>query len=124
MWIMWLSTGGGRALYSFEPNFLFQPRHWKTIFLGMGEQFDPEHEFIVDELLSYNLGAHSRLINTVYSAAVAEFAIEQRLVKVQRLWEDMEFKLAKFIPESVLKRGEGVISGLLDPSSPLVCYFH
>ena len=71
----------------------------------MGEQYDAEHEFIVEELLSYNLSSHSKLINTVYAAAVGEFAIEQRLVKVKRLWEEMEFKLAKYIPESLLKRG-------------------
>ena len=69
----------------------------------MGEQYDPDHEFVVEELLSYNLGAHSAIINTVYQAALAEFDIEQKLVKMRKLWEEQEFRLAKHIPDSLYK---------------------
>ena len=80
-----------------------QPRHWKQIFLAMGETYDPDHEFTVEELLAYNLGAHADVINSVYAAAVAEFAIEQKLIKIRKMWSEREFKLAKHIPESVFK---------------------
>ena len=80
-----------------------QPRHWKTIFLSMGEHFDANRDFTVEELLSFNLGAHADIINTVYAAAVSEFAIEQQLVKIRKMWIEREFKLAKHIPESVYK---------------------
>ena len=69
----------------------------------MGETYDAEHEFTVEELLAYNLGAHADVINSVYAAAVAEFAIEQKLIKIRKMWSEREFKLAKHIPESVFK---------------------
>ena len=69
----------------------------------MGENFDANREFTVEELLSFNLGAHADIINTVYAAAVSEFAIEQQLVKIRKMWVEREFKLAKHIPESVYK---------------------
>ena len=72
----------------------------------MGEPYDPEHQFTVEELLSYNLAAHASTINDVYAAAVAEYAIEQKLIKVKKLWEEREFKLAKHIPDSMYKGEE------------------
>lgn len=72
----------------------------------MGEPYDAEHQFTVEELLAYNLGSHTQTINAIYSAAVAEFSIEQKLVKIRKLWTDKEFKLAKHIPDSVFKRGK------------------
>ena len=69
----------------------------------MGETYDPDHEFTVEELLAYNLGAHADVINSVYAAAVAEFAIEQKLIKIRKMWSEREFKLAKHIPDSVFK---------------------
>ena len=39
-------------------NDALKDRHWRTIFLGMGEQYDPSHEFTVNELLAYDLSAH------------------------------------------------------------------
>ena len=69
----------------------------------MGETYDPEHEFTVEELLSYDLASHSTTILDVHAAAVAEYAIEQKLTKIKKLWEEREFKLAKHIPDSMYK---------------------
>ncbi|XP_064648692.1 dynein axonemal heavy chain 6-like isoform X2 [Lineus longissimus] len=88
-------------------------RHWKTIFIGMGEQYDPHWKFTVEDLLSYNLGQHSLLINTVYQGAVAEYDLEQKLNRVKKYWEEKQFKLAKHIPDSVYaqeKKTDSLIS--------------
>ena len=69
----------------------------------MGEPYDPKHEFSVEELLAYNLGSHAQIITTIYSAAVSEFTIEKKLVKIRKLWQEREFKLAKHIPDSLFK---------------------
>ena len=80
-----------------------QARHWKAIFTNMGEQLDPTHQFLVDELLSYNLNLHAAMITSVYQAALSEFAVEQQLVKLQHMWQEKEFKVAKHIPDSVYR---------------------
>ncbi len=80
-----------------------QSRHWKAIFVGMGEQFDPDHEFTIQELLFYNLHANGHIINKVYRAALAENTIEQQLGKLRKLWQEKELKLAKHIPDSVYR---------------------
>jgi hypothetical protein len=74
----------------------------------MGEQYDPHWNFTVDDLLSYNLGQHSLLINTVYQGAVAEYDLEQKLNRVKKYWEEKQFKLAKHIPDSVYAQGESL----------------
>ena len=69
----------------------------------MGEPYEEDYEFTVEELLSYNLASHSNTINNVYAAAVAEFAIEQKLSAIRKTWEEKEFKVAKHMPDSVYK---------------------
>ena len=75
----------------------------------MGEQYDPDYKFTVEELISFRLGSHRQTIDTIYAAAVAEFVIEQKLVKIKKLWEEKEFKLAKHIPDSVYRNGRPII---------------
>ena len=84
----------------------------------MGEHFDANRDFTVEELLSFNLGAHADIINTVYAAAVSEFAIEQQLVKIRKMWIEREFKLAKHIPESVYKGARVRVAKRLSTSPP------
>ncbi|KAK2146291.1 hypothetical protein LSH36_618g01031, partial [Paralvinella palmiformis] len=82
-----------------------QPRHWRTIFLGIGEQYDADMQLTVNDLLSYNLQAHIDVINHVYKAAITEYSIEHRLANISKFWSEREFKLAKHIPDSVYKKG-------------------
>ena len=87
----------------------------------MGEQYDADYEFTIAELLSYNLMAHSDLITSVYAAAIAEYTIERRLMAVKHLWADQKFKLAKYIPQSVLdSAGEKYSASML--SCEIVCF--
>lgn len=72
----------------------------------MGEQYDPSYKFTVEELMAYQLGSHREVIDSIYSAAIAEFAIEMKLEKVKKLWEEKDFKLAKHIPDSMYKSGQ------------------
>ena len=72
----------------------------------MGETYNPSHQFTVNELLSYNLRSHAQNINTIYAAALAEFAIERKLAKVRKQWNSQKFKLGQHIPDSLLKMGE------------------
>ena len=69
----------------------------------MGEQLDLSHDFLVEELLSYNLSTHGHVIINEYRAAIAEQTIEQELNKLEKTWEDREVKLAKHILDSVYK---------------------
>ena len=73
----------------------------------MGERYEEDWEFTVDELLGYNLGAQQALIDAIYSRAKAEYRLEQKLTRIERLWSsnDVYFKLAKLIPDSVYAAG-------------------
>lgn len=85
-----------------------QSAHWHAIFVGMGERYEEDWTLTVEELLSYNLAAHQGLIDAIFSRARAEYRLEQKLNKVQRLWTsvDVYFKLAKHIPDSVYNAGK------------------
>lgn len=91
-----------------------QERHWKAIFVGMNEPFDPNREFTVSDLLAYDLEQHSELIHQVYLGAIAEYDLELRINQISKFWEEQEFKLAKHIPDSVItSKGEFDASFLL-----------
>ena len=84
----------------------FQERHWHAIFLGMNEPYNAEHQFTVAELMSYNLSDHSDLVHATYMSAIAEYDLEQRLLKITKFWQDRQFKLAKHIPDSMFTKGK------------------
>ena len=46
---------------------------------------------------------YSRVILSVYQAALSEYQIEQQLQKLRKIWQNKEFKLAKHIPDSFYK---------------------
>ena len=73
----------------------------------MGERYEEDWEFTVEELLGYNLAAHTGLIDAIFSRARAEYRLEQKLNRIERLWtsNDVYFKLAKHIPDSVYIAG-------------------
>ena len=75
------------------------------MFLSLGQVYESSHAYTVQELLSFDLSEHSLQINTICNGAAAEFALEQSLIKLRRLWEDKEFKLAKHIPVVKEKKG-------------------
>lgn len=74
----------------------------------MGEKFEEDWEFTVEELLAYDLASHQGLIDAIFSRARAEYRLEQKLNKIEKLWtsNDVYFKLAKHIPDSVYTAGE------------------
>lgn len=78
--------------------FNLQPRHWRALFIGMGQDYDPTWHFTVADLLSFNLGRYKDLIAAVCSGATAEYALEQQLERLIRGWQEKDFKLAKHIP--------------------------
>nr|XP_022307449.1 dynein heavy chain domain-containing protein 1-like isoform X4 [Crassostrea virginica] len=87
-------------------NDALKERHWKAIFVGMNEPFDPNREFTVSDLLAYDLEQHSDLIHQVYLGAIAEYDLELRINQISKFWEEQEFKLAKHIPDSVITSKE------------------
>nr|XP_006818816.1 PREDICTED: uncharacterized protein LOC100376274 [Saccoglossus kowalevskii] len=87
-----------------------KPRHWKALFVGMGQIYQPGYAYTVADLLSFNLNEHSMLINTICAGATAEFALEQTLNKLRKMWELKEFQLAKHIP---------IIKGAKKKESPI-----
>uniref|UniRef100_A0A8W8M9M4 AAA+ ATPase domain-containing protein n=1 Tax=Magallana gigas TaxID=29159 RepID=A0A8W8M9M4_MAGGI len=89
-------------------NDALKERHWKAIFVGMNEPFDPNREFTVSDLLAYDLEQHSELIHQVYLGAIAEYDLELRINQISKFWEEQEFKLAKHIPDSVITSKEQV----------------
>ncbi|XP_038044677.1 dynein heavy chain domain-containing protein 1-like [Patiria miniata] len=86
-----------------------KPRHWKALFVSLGQVYEPSHPYTVQELLSFSLSEHSLQINTICNGAAGEFALEQSLIKLRRLWEEKELKLAKHIP--VVKPKKAVVPG-------------
>ena len=80
-----------------------QERHWKAIFVGMNESYDPKREFTVADLLTYDLEEHAQLIHSIYLGAVAEYDLELKIGYLKKFWEEREFKLAKHIPDSLLQ---------------------
>nr|XP_022307447.1 dynein heavy chain domain-containing protein 1-like isoform X3 [Crassostrea virginica] len=89
-------------------NDALKERHWKAIFVGMNEPFDPNREFTVSDLLAYDLEQHSDLIHQVYLGAIAEYDLELRINQISKFWEEQEFKLAKHIPDSVITSKEQI----------------
>ncbi|XP_066302844.1 dynein heavy chain domain-containing protein 1-like [Branchiostoma lanceolatum] len=80
-------------------------RHWKQLYVGMGK--DPNEigwSMSVGDLIDLDLPKHSQLINQIYTAATSEFSLEQSLGKLRRMWEEKEFKLAKYIRELPVRR--------------------
>ncbi|ESP00380.1 hypothetical protein LOTGIDRAFT_173233 [Lottia gigantea] len=82
-------------------NVALKERHWKVIFLGMNEPYDPSHSLTVDDLIVCNLTEHAELINSVYLSSLAEYDLELKLNKITANWEEKAFKLAKHIPDSL-----------------------
>ena len=62
----------------------------------MGETFDATNSYFVNDLLELNLGQFASIINRTYSAAMAEYLLEQRLKKICKLWEGLEFKVSSW----------------------------
>ncbi|XP_070566099.1 dynein heavy chain domain-containing protein 1-like isoform X2 [Ptychodera flava] len=85
-----------------------KPRHWKALFVGMGQLYQSGMQYTVADLLAFNLSEHSLLINTICSGAVAEFALEQSLNKLKKMWEEKELQLAKHIPIVKERKKESV----------------
>ncbi|KAL3832089.1 hypothetical protein ACJMK2_023767 [Sinanodonta woodiana] len=83
-------------------NDALKERHWKAIFVGMNEAYDPKKQFTVADLLTYDLEEHAQLIHSIYLGAVAEYDLELKIGQIKRFWEEREFKLAKHIPDSIL----------------------
>ena len=81
----------------------------------MGERYEESWQFTVEELLSYNLTSHQALIDTVYARAKAEYQLEQKLTKLENLWNSSEvyFQLAKQIPDSVYNAGMETVLTLI-----------
>ena len=69
----------------------------------MCEPYEPDHQFTVAELMSYQLSEHADLVHATYMSAIAEYDLEQRLGRITRFWQDRVFKLAKHIPDSMFK---------------------
>ncbi|CAL1542050.1 unnamed protein product, partial [Lymnaea stagnalis] len=81
-----------------------QERHWHSIFLGLNVPYDPSHQLTVEELILYNLAEHSDLIHTIYMGAVAENNVDQRLQNIISFWQERQFQLAKYIPDSMFTK--------------------
>lgn len=79
-----------------------QERHWKAIFVGMNESYDPKKQFTVADLLTYDLEEHAQLVHQIYLGAVAEYDLELKIGHMKKFWLEREFKLAKHIPDSLL----------------------
>ncbi|XP_071943742.1 dynein heavy chain domain-containing protein 1-like [Antedon mediterranea] len=78
-----------------------KPRHWKALFVSLGQTYIPGQHFTVAELLSFNLSQHSLQVNTICNGALAEFTLETKLKQIRKVWDEKEFKLAKHIPEQM-----------------------
>eukprot|EP00106_Octopus_bimaculoides_P016654 XP_014784096.1 PREDICTED: dynein heavy chain 8, axonemal-like [Octopus bimaculoides] len=76
-------------------------RHWQSMFDGMGAVYDVQKDYIVEELISLKLAKHEQTIMAIYRTAVAEHDLKIRLKKMKHEWEQLRFKLFKYIPESM-----------------------
>ncbi|PAA87882.1 hypothetical protein BOX15_Mlig022241g1 [Macrostomum lignano] len=81
-------------------------RHWRSLYVGFGSDFDPNREPRLVELLAFDLPAHGKLINSVCAAALAEYQLEKTLARLNKLWLDKELKMVRHVTESVIADGE------------------
>src|SRR6218665_2301226 len=84
-----------------------------------GHEYDPTYPYTVGDLMQLGLGSCGQMIDNVLSAAIAEEGVEQKLAAFHKLWIQKEFKLAKHLPESLL-RGGNELFNLLKIN---VCFF-
>ncbi|XP_060599368.1 dynein heavy chain domain-containing protein 1-like [Ruditapes philippinarum] len=87
-------------------NDALKERHWRAIFVGMNESYDPKKQFTVADLLTYDLEEHAQLVHQIYLGAVAEYDLELKIGHMKKFWLEREFKLAKHIPDSLLASKE------------------
>jgi hypothetical protein len=63
-----------------------------------------ERELSVADVQSLGLSDHRQVIDTVYASAVAEYRVQYQLKLLQAQWDNLEFKLATHIPDSLYKQ--------------------
>uniref|UniRef100_A0A1I8FPH5 Ras-GEF domain-containing protein n=1 Tax=Macrostomum lignano TaxID=282301 RepID=A0A1I8FPH5_9PLAT len=63
-------------------------RHWRSLYVGFGSDFDPNREPRLVELLAFDLPAHGKLIKQ----PLAEYQLEKTLARLNKLWLDKELK--------------------------------
>jgi hypothetical protein len=83
--------------------FMSQVHHWKQIFHCLGLEYDPSYAYRVEDLMALDLEAHSRLIDSLLSAAIDEFSVQMRFDEIKSMWLEREFKLVLHLPESIRK---------------------
>ncbi|XP_053312160.1 dynein heavy chain domain-containing protein 1 [Spea bombifrons] len=71
-------------------------KHWKAMFIGMGETFCGLETMTIGDLLAFPLLQHQDEIEKVARGARAELMLFQRFQKLQSVWREARFHLVKF----------------------------
>ncbi|GCC21412.1 hypothetical protein chiPu_0019882, partial [Chiloscyllium punctatum] len=74
-----------------------QERHWKAIFIEMGETWIPVWDMTLADLLSYDFPSYSDFIAQILIKAKKEFELQKLLRSVEILWQHYEFKFVTHI---------------------------
>ena len=68
-----------------------RPRHWERIFAGIGEAYDPDAAFTLNQLVKAGVIEKAELVSEVSGAASGESQIEESLESVAGSWTSVEF---------------------------------
>ena len=81
---------------------LLQPFHWQSIFSVLGQHYDPNIAFTLNDLLIYNIDQHASLLREICSSAVKEHQLQQDLQSIQTAWDAAVIKTARFNADKFL----------------------
>ena len=81
---------------------MLQPFHWQSIFSVLGQHYDPNIAFTLNDLLVYNIDQHASLLREICSSAVKEHQLQQDLHSIQTAWDAAVIKTSRFNADKFL----------------------
>ena len=96
-------------------NEAMRDRHWKQLMEDVGKTFDPYADtFTLELVLDLGLEHHQEAISTMSTAAGKELAIEEALIKIEKLWDDLPLDLVEYKEYLKLRSVDDVYASLED----------
>jgi len=96
-------------------NEAMRPRHWNQLMEDVGKEFDPYADtFTLNLILELGLEHYADTISTLSGGAAKELAIEEALVKIEKLWGELTLDLAPYKEYIKLRSVDDVYAALED----------
>ena len=86
--------------------FKSKTEHFNELFAAIGLVYDPETNYTVKDLMDFNLGDYTDLINLIFKRSNVESDNIQQFNTIQELWtKKLKFNLGKNFPIQLYKTG-------------------